>query len=240
MNLKAIVGVGMLCALSGCATVKPNNYSVPVEINLSLPMGLSKPIIFVYGYGGSKSEFESIANNFDDRPIYYFEYDSTKEYIDVSGNNLAKLIKEFKDVDIIAHSMGGIVSRYALDTLACDYDGKIRLVTIDTPYHGFKSPPINLKGIVKRSWVDMLTNSEVMKNLYTDLPENFEIYQFEASKKDLIRGWNELDTLNKEQLENKINSLKNTKVVLEFEGDHTSILDNLYLIKELEKILRKK
>lgn len=69
-----------------------------------------------------------------DRPVYLFNYDWTKSNAD-SADKLKEFLEPFDHVDLICHSMGGIVASNYMSKYKSD--GKIdRIVTCGTPYEG--------------------------------------------------------------------------------------------------------
>ena len=82
----------------------------------------------------------TIMKNFPDRPVYLFSYDWRKSNID-SAEKLAAFIDSITDggkvkVDIIAHSMGGIVSSHYLR----EHDDRVdKYLSFGTPYEGAPS-----------------------------------------------------------------------------------------------------
>ena len=84
--------------------------------------------------------FGNLIKNFPDRPIYLFSYDWRKSNVE-TAQKLDAFIDEITDggkvkVDIIAHSMGGIVSAHYLR----NHDEKVdKYLSLGTPYEGAPS-----------------------------------------------------------------------------------------------------
>ena len=82
----------------------------------------------------------TIMKNFPDRPVYLFSYDWRKSNID-SAEKLAAFIDSITDggkvkVDLIAHSMGGIVSSHYLR----NHDDRVdKYLSFGSPYEGAPS-----------------------------------------------------------------------------------------------------
>jgi pimeloyl-ACP methyl ester carboxylesterase len=181
------------------------------------------------------------------RQPYVFVYDDTGRYLDRSGDDLARALDELRrehlndkrpDVQLIAHSMGGVVARCALDSLADpawfpEFHGKtstgeparvrgtepeavrgvrlerrladefrrVDLLTVDTPWHGFADPPIQVRHAMEAeaSFVDMVSNAAVMNLVNTvALPRHFSVNHVEADNRaagvdlDKVMGLGEL------------------------------------------------
>ena len=80
---------------------------------------------------------KNLMTNFPDRPVYLFSYDWRKTNVD-SAEKLGQFIDKITDggkvkVDLIAHSMGGIISAIYLK----DNDDKVdKYLSFGTPYEG--------------------------------------------------------------------------------------------------------
>ena len=86
------------------------------------------------------SLFGQLMSNFPDRPVYLFSYDWRKSNVE-TAEKLDAFIDEITDggkvkVDIIAHSMGGLVSAHYLR----NHDEKVdKYLSFGTPYEGAPS-----------------------------------------------------------------------------------------------------
>ena len=115
-----------------------------------------EPLLLVHGIKGRPEEFQAIVDRFRSSryQLYVLVYDSYHHRTSVSGHDLADEIRRLqdevlgagRDVTVFAHSMGGIVVRRALNELASSAEpslrsfGKVRLVAVDTPWHGYPGP----------------------------------------------------------------------------------------------------
>jgi pimeloyl-ACP methyl ester carboxylesterase len=108
-------------------------------------VGEGRPLILVHGYAMNRACFLALASRLAKEgvgPIYGFEYWSFSK-VSSSARNLDRFIEEIcarygcEQVDIVGHSMGGIVARYYL-TLGAGRDRRrvARLVTLGTPHGG--------------------------------------------------------------------------------------------------------
>lgn len=104
-----------------------------------------RPVILLHGYGMSRSSFLVLARRLARAglgPIFGFEYWSLGK-VSSASRRLDKFIEEVcvaqgcQHVDVVAHSMGGLVARYYL-TLGPgrDRDRIANLVTLGTPHGG--------------------------------------------------------------------------------------------------------
>jgi hypothetical protein len=151
-----------------------------------------------------------------------FLYDDRRRYLDRSGDDLARALAELACMRrgarpvIVAHSMGGIVARCALNSLTdprwlhreragdpCVGDfATVDLLAVDTPWSGFSSPSLDLRKFwpSERSWVDMVSNSDVLTRLHaTALPPHVRVHHVDADqacaglRADKIRTLGDLD-----------------------------------------------
>lgn len=184
-----------------------------------------RPVALVHGIKGHPGELRAIADRLlarGDVQPYVFLYDDHARYLDRSGDDLARALAELAcrrrgaRLVIVAHSMGGIVARCAINSLVdprwlhhhgdgdpCVGDfAAIDLMSVDTPWSGFLDPAIDLRKFWpgERSWVDMVSNSDVLTRLHAPpLPPHVEIHHVEADQgraglaRDKIRTLGDLD-----------------------------------------------
>ena len=135
------------------------------------------PIIFVHGIDGTAREFESLANSIDRKRFkpWFFYYPSGGDLdqmarffhnIFLSGDVIA--VDRHVPIVIIAHSMGGLIVREALNLLDDGTDNTIHFVSLATPFGGH---PAAAKGekygpLVLPSWRDLNPESAYIQSLY--------------------------------------------------------------------------
>jgi triacylglycerol lipase len=106
----------------------------------------SEPIIFVHGYNGSTSNFNTMVDRFttdgySSAKLYRFGYRSTVNNDKTSANELKNFIATVRQnnnnetVSIVAHSNGGLVSRWYRVSLGGSAEMR-RFVTLGTPHKG--------------------------------------------------------------------------------------------------------
>jgi len=112
--------------------------------------GDAKPKTLNYWYGWMNADTNGTLGYFNQSPmsnmfrVYRYVYDST-DYISTNAAKFAQFVNDFYDdhpefderqVVVMAHSMGGLVSRYAMNTNP-DFAAKVhRLVTLGSPHQG--------------------------------------------------------------------------------------------------------
>ena len=139
------------------------------------------PLVLVHGYTGHPAELEKIAREMHGKfQVYVLAYpDDGAGLPDVIGygRGLANELKALKhhkayspesqELTIVAHSMGGLVSRWALDEMfQAGHVGGVRLLEVDTPSHGYSIP----------GWPSqMAAQSWMFKRIYkTPMPHRYD------------------------------------------------------------------
>ncbi|HEY0075806.1 MAG TPA: hypothetical protein VGB77_17020 [Abditibacteriaceae bacterium] len=148
------------------------------------------PLILMHGWMSNSKRWDKVVRvfrndgsyreTFAKYRIFRFDYDFTQA-IETSGINFflqvkAKLAPDEKFV-IVAHSMGGLVARSALENFTGTtphlHERLIQLITLATPHHG--SPIANLAWLKNDSKIDhadpvlfLLRENIFFKNLNTD------------------------------------------------------------------------
>jgi len=146
------------------------------------------PIIFVHGAGGHPGQWAYLIEHIDRTRFQpWLVYYPSGLRIGNIGNAIAKSIPimkqkyKFDNIIIIAHSMGGLVSRSAINHLSkMKYPGSIKLfVSISTPWGGHSAAAQGIKHApaVVPAWYDMAPESPFIASLYeTPLPKGTNFY----------------------------------------------------------------
>lgn len=125
-----------------------------------------RPVLLVHGIDGAGGHLRDLADGFvaKGRQVFFVLYDDRGTLTHESGHAVARALVRLRDehyakgasLDIVAHSMGGVVARAALNTLQDPSwmgddsgverapragFGPIRLRTVDTPWDGGAHEP---------------------------------------------------------------------------------------------------
>jgi hypothetical protein len=113
------------------------------------------PLVLVHGIQGAPHDLQAAVERLRGGRFQLFAvcYDSYHRRTSANGDDLAGQLRLLqralgggRDLTLVAHSLGGIVVRQALDRLATDDDhplarlGRVRFIAADTPWHGFPGP----------------------------------------------------------------------------------------------------
>jgi pimeloyl-ACP methyl ester carboxylesterase len=138
----------------------------------------AKPLVLVHGINADFADLQPIVDRFrndPERQILVYAYDDQGRYTDDNGVDLARELSRFRSrypwsgqLDIVAHSMGGILTRRALNELtsgkdpgAIDAFDRVRVVVVDTPWHGFPGPGLRMPFL--KGAMDMQARSEMFR-----------------------------------------------------------------------------
>jgi len=149
------------------------------------------PVLLVHGIGGYTEEISSLIRQLDRTRFqpWIFNYPSGLR-LDMAAEFLRRSLSEifvnykFNKLVLIAHSMGGLVSRSFVNTLArkdVERQFKLLFLTLSTPWGGHQAAQIGVEyaPAVIPSWLDMVPDSPFQRTLFqTPLPDNFEYYLF--------------------------------------------------------------
>jgi pimeloyl-ACP methyl ester carboxylesterase len=140
------------------------------------------PVVFVHGIAGTPRDFKDVIAALDTGRFqaWVFQYPSGLRLAfsaEMLGRGLERLHESlaFGSMVVVAHSMGGLVARGALQRL----DGRpggagfvSTFVTIATPWLGHESAPSGVKWLDAPvpAWIDMAPESDYLRSLRQPLP----------------------------------------------------------------------
>jgi pimeloyl-ACP methyl ester carboxylesterase len=134
------------------------------------------PVLFVYGIGGSPQDWRTILEKMDRKKYqpWFYQY-PTGFHLDKSANALANsliVLKQrhgFQHMDVVAHSMGGLVARGAIQRAAilAKTNFVAHFISISTPWGGHELAKRGVKHMnyPVPSWQDMVPDSPYLKEI---------------------------------------------------------------------------
>jgi pimeloyl-ACP methyl ester carboxylesterase len=148
------------------------------------------PVVFVHGINGSARDFKTVIENLDRSRFqaWVFQYPSGFR-LELLSEFLLHLLDDaqvryrFDHYAIVAHSMGGLVSRGAVNKIVAR-GGKQPIalyVSVSTPWEGHAAAEMGTRfsPVVLPVWLDMSPGSPYLAELFrTKLPESLPYYLF--------------------------------------------------------------
>lgn len=208
------------------------------------------PVVFVHGAAGSPHDFDDFLKSFDRKnfQLWFYHYPSGRRLAEMGGglDKGLRLLSShfgFKKVHIVAHSMGGLVSRNAiLGNLKSPNPCVGRFVSISSPFGGQEFAAVGVKRapVVVPSWRDIEPESEFLEEIFEDRLlgdiDHMLLYGYKATKSRTLPAENDGTLSVKSMTDEK--AVKDAVKVQKYHDDHMSILSNRDVIKEVERFLR--
>lgn len=240
------------------ANVKKGSYG-PYGDSENIPFGLfflqeydpnKKTVLFVHGISGTPTQFSYLIGNMDKSKFqallaFYpsgFKLQKLGNYLNVLLIKLQKKL-HFKKISIVAHSMGGLVSKSIINNQIKAANLMVdKFISISTPWSGHKAANFGVKytPVVLPVWTDMAQGSDFLKDIYeTTLPRDFKHYLIFGFKgKSFTAGGNSDGVI---ALESQLRLIvqDNASMVKGYNENHTSILKNHNLSNSLNNFLIK-
>jgi pimeloyl-ACP methyl ester carboxylesterase len=207
------------------------------------------PVLFVHGINGSPQDFSTLIDSLDTDAYqaWVFSYPSGLP-LDWLASGMAEFLEilhseyAFDGIHIIAHSMGGLVSRggvnLCIEFETCEYLRSY--VTISTPWNGVESAQSGVKWAptVVPVWRDLDPTSEYVTTLFaTPLPDSITHYLLFGFRQDTIFDSDSSDGVIKLTSQLRHDAQIQATLVRGYDEDHVSILANPQVIDLVKSIL---
>ena len=203
------------------------------------------PVLFVHGINATPRDFTAMINALDTKKYqaWVMSYPSglrlswiargLYQFIDVLYRQ-----HEFSELHIVAHSMGGLVSRGAINLCAqsdgCDFLSSY--TTISTPWNGVASATNGVKWAptVVPVWHDLDPGSEYITTLFdTELPEGLTYDLIFGYRHDSMFSTESSDGVIKLTSQLRHDAQIGASTVRGFDEGHVSILENGDVIEKI-------
>lgn len=209
------------------------------------------PVLFVHGAAGFPQNFVFLIEHLDRERFqpWFFQYPSGARLENVS-TFLARAMAEmytkhkFEKLCVVAHSMGGLVSRAFVNEVA-ESDDELELikafVTISTPWQGHAASSMGVKHApaVVPSWLDMVPGSPFQQKLFKQtLPDYLKYYllfSYKGGNSRMAGGASDGAVAVESQLDRQ--QQKQAVKVYGFNESHVGILSSKEVSETLNAIL---
>jgi len=213
------------------------------------------PILFVHGLTGSGGDWRTVIKNLDREQFqpWILQYPSGLHLslvgrVASEGITKLKLRYKFKKLYVVAHSVGGLVSRSLINhhIQQTNHSNIEMFVSISAPWEGHSVAGSGAKNapVVAPSWYDIAPNSPFLTSLTQEpLPSNIEfdlLFSYRAPRliDNAIHQSNSDGSVTvKTQLPIKLQN--QAKYVLGFNESHKTILKSEQMIEHLNMILHR-
>jgi len=209
------------------------------------------PVIFVYGIGGSPRQFEALVQQLDRSRFkpWFYHYATGGDLnqmaalfhdIFLSGDTIP--VKKYIPIVIVAHSMGGLVVREALNMLDLGNSElpAVEFISLATPFGGHPSARStgDTSMMILPSWRDLNPDSEFIQQLYRNpLPGNVTHHLYYAfSNKDHIKLGDNSDGVVPLSSQLRAEAQQQSSSQLGLDVNHTSILTDPAAIAAIVEI----
>jgi pimeloyl-ACP methyl ester carboxylesterase len=165
-----------------------------------------EPVILVHGLAGGPRDFQAVVDRLRgsaDYQLYIAAYPDLRTRTSINSRyfaaELRRLVRKLgarRNLTIVAHSMGGIVTRQALNDLLIGHHlapfGRIRVFAVDTPWHGYPGPEDGIMMDFARPFLpagmqDMRAMSPMFEHLYApELPDRVELHLVFADRRSEV------------------------------------------------------
>ena len=208
------------------------------------------PVLFVHGVGGYPMEWSNVVDQLNTERFqpWVLHYPSGLR-LDMLAEGLHRMVDElqakhhFDALNIVAHSMGGLVSRGFINHHVAENDPPFVkcFVTLSTPWQGHQSAQLGVDHAPAAvpSWYDMVPGSPYLQSLFEkSLPPEITCHLLfsyqgkpsflnDANNDGTVTLWSQL------HLPAQLEAAK----VIGFDEDHTSILNAEKVHQTLNEIL---
>jgi pimeloyl-ACP methyl ester carboxylesterase len=205
------------------------------------------PILFIHGATGTPSGWQYFVDHID-RARYqpwFFYYPTGQRINSMAYLLLWKLTNlqtkyQFKQMHMVAHSMGGLVARSFLVNYGNQFPYVNLLISLATPWGGDHMAELGVKQspAVIPIWIDMQPEGNFIKSLYQKkLPETVSFYMFSGHKgsRNPFRSNNDGTIALSSLMDYR--SQSEAKMNFVFNEDHASIIHSKEVVDRLNSIL---
>jgi len=205
------------------------------------------PILFVHGATGTPRIWKSMAESIDQERfqpwVFYYPSGMRLDKISTALNDMIYHLQDdygFKKIGVVAHSMGGLVSRsFILKNLAEESNDTIKVfVSLSTPWGGVASAAEGVEHAPEAipSWRDVVPESEFIKIIYSEFlysrVPHYLLFSYQGDS-SMFSGNNDGTVEISSELD--VRAQDDAVTVWGLNESHTSILESKKAIEYLTK-----
>jgi len=208
------------------------------------------PVLFVHGVGGNPSEWKTLAQGLDRQRFQpWFYYYPSGLRLPLLGEMLSEELQymqeqyEFTKMAVIAHSMGGLVSRSAINDLI--YEERSDFIqwylTLSTPWmgHDMASKGVEYSPVIIPCWYDMSPGSPFLQQLFNKpLPHKLPyhlLFSYGGEQSLFVKESSDGVIALRSQLRSEAQDAAIT--IRGFNADHVGILHDPLVVEQLNLAL---
>jgi uncharacterized alpha/beta hydrolase family protein len=207
------------------------------------------PVLFVHGVNATPRTFSTIIQHLDQSryQAWVFNYPSGLPLpsLGYTMNQFLEVLNlryHFDELHVVAHSMGGLVSRHSINLCVQNNSCKYlrSYTTISTPWNGVASAAggVEWAPTVVPVWRDLDPSSEFITALFeTPLPDGLPHHLLFGFRQDSIFGSESSDGVISLSSQLRVAAQEQAKMVRGYDEGHVSILSNENVIGTIAKIL---
>lgn len=208
------------------------------------------PVLFVHGISGTPFDWKFVAENIDlDKyQVLVFQYPSgfrLDGVVAALDYEVSSIVAKhgIKEMILVAHSMGGLVSRTFVQRFHNQKEGSLikKFISISSPYGGHDLAAFGVRKETKSFvpvWIDMVPGSDFQKRM-SETPLNVPFYLFYGNRPHNSEKSSDSDgTVSVKSMLSE-NVAKDALEIFQFEEDHTSILNSKEVVKKLMEVFEK-
>ena len=206
-------------------------------------------VLFVHGISGTPQNFRNLIANLDKSKyqVWVLSYPSGMRLSWIARGvyqimEVLNVQLKFDEMHMIAHSMGGLVSKGTLNICSqnrsCEYLRSY--TTISTPWNGVASAEngTNWSPTVIPVWWDLVPSSEYITSLFdTPLPEGLSYHLLFGYRHDSLFGAESSDGVINLTSQLRQEAQARADSIFGFDEGHVSILDSDATIRRIDEIL---
>jgi pimeloyl-ACP methyl ester carboxylesterase len=205
------------------------------------------PILFIHGATGTPKGWQYFVDHIDTTRYqpWFFYYPTGMRINSMAYLLFWKLVNlqtkyQFKQMHMVAHSMGGLVARSFLVDYGVQFPYVKLLISLATPWGGDHMAQLGVKQspAVIPSWIDMQPEGDFVKSLYRKkLPETVSFYMFTGHRgsRNPFRSNNDGTIALASIMDYR--SQSEAKMNYVFDEDHASIIYSKEVVDRLNIIL---